>query len=103
MLSKRFLMVPLDSSAARIPLPGATIARATSCRLIDPSRDCSSPKFAPLFESHPNHVAVVPSRATILARGGTAEDGAGPSVGLGADEQEDHRVVACRRGDGHHM
>ena len=28
MLSKRFLIVPLDSSAARMPLPFATIARA---------------------------------------------------------------------------
>jgi len=26
MASKRFLMVPVDSSAARIPLPGAVIA-----------------------------------------------------------------------------
>jgi hypothetical protein len=29
MLSKRFLIVPLDSSAAKMPLPLATIARAT--------------------------------------------------------------------------
>src|SRR5947208_13545911 len=30
--SNRFLIVPLDSSAARIPLPGATRARAVSCK-----------------------------------------------------------------------
>src|SRR5690348_14121460 len=29
MASKRFLMVPEDSSAARMPLPGATMPRAT--------------------------------------------------------------------------
>ena len=29
MASKRFLMVPVDSSAARMPRPGATIASAT--------------------------------------------------------------------------
>jgi hypothetical protein len=29
-VSNRFLIVPLLSSAARIPLPGATIARATA-------------------------------------------------------------------------
>src|SRR5260370_42579927 len=32
MASKRFLMVPVDSSAARMPLPGATRARATLLR-----------------------------------------------------------------------
>src|SRR5437764_5042384 len=39
MVSKRFLMVPDDSSAARIPRPGATIALATllsSVRFIEP-------------------------------------------------------------------
>src|SRR5437868_6511776 len=30
-VSKRFLIVPLDSSAARIPFPSATSARAVSC------------------------------------------------------------------------
>src|SRR4051794_19436162 len=34
MLSKRFLIVPPDSSAARMPLPGATMARATSRMLM---------------------------------------------------------------------
>ena len=29
--SKRFLIVPVDSSAARIPLPGATSACAVAC------------------------------------------------------------------------
>src|ERR1700679_4125057 len=40
MASKRFLIVPVDSSAARMPLPGATMARATllrSARFIDAS------------------------------------------------------------------
>src|ERR1700754_3842892 len=32
MASKRFLMVPEDSSAARMPLPGVTMARATLLR-----------------------------------------------------------------------
>ena len=32
MVSNRFLMVPLDSSAARMPLPGAVIASATLLR-----------------------------------------------------------------------
>src|SRR6266852_7038804 len=32
MASKRFLMVPVDSSAASTPLPGATRARATLLR-----------------------------------------------------------------------
>src|SRR5579883_3117395 len=31
MVSNRFLMVPVDSSAARMPRPGATIASATLC------------------------------------------------------------------------
>src|ERR1051326_8335045 len=38
--SKRFLMVPVDSSAARMPLPGATMAWATllsSARFMGPS------------------------------------------------------------------
>src|SRR5262245_25669733 len=41
MVSKRFLMVPEDSSAARIPRPGATIALATllsSARFINSSQ-----------------------------------------------------------------
>src|SRR4030081_291737 len=40
MASKRFLIVPEDSSAASMPLPGATMARATllrSARFIDAS------------------------------------------------------------------
>src|SRR5258708_33694873 len=40
MASKRFLMVPVDSSAARMPLPGAVMALATllrSARFISPS------------------------------------------------------------------
>src|SRR5579884_2109555 len=40
MASNRFLMVPVDSSAARMPRPGATIAAATlfnSLRFISPS------------------------------------------------------------------
>src|SRR5690349_17876718 len=39
MASKRFLMVPVDSSAARMPLPGAVMASATllrSARFIRP-------------------------------------------------------------------
>src|SRR4051812_23957034 len=39
MASKRFLMVPVDSSAARMPLPGAVMASATllrSARFIHP-------------------------------------------------------------------
>src|SRR6267378_6460627 len=32
MASKRFLMVPVDSSAARMPLPGTTMASATLLR-----------------------------------------------------------------------
>src|SRR5258708_35691512 len=32
MASKRFLIVPEDSSAARMPLPGVTMARATLLR-----------------------------------------------------------------------
>jgi hypothetical protein len=31
--SKRFLIVPDDSSAARMPLPGATMAKATAFRM----------------------------------------------------------------------
>src|SRR5690242_15508652 len=34
MTSKRFLMVPDDSSAARMPRPGATIASATLCNSV---------------------------------------------------------------------
>src|SRR5262249_47023868 len=97
-VSKRFLMVPLDSSAARIPLPGATIARATSCRLMDSSRDvrrtgqvCRTPP------SGPQPWPVVPPRANIVAPSGTTSGLSGP------DEQQDHRVVAGRGGDGHHV
>src|ERR1700681_4614612 len=42
MASKRFLIVPEDSSAASRPLPGATMARATllrSARFIDASSE----------------------------------------------------------------
>src|SRR5215467_13572563 len=49
MASKRFLIVPEDSSAAKMPRPGATIACATlfnSARFIGPSS-------TPL--SHPDH------------------------------------------------
>src|SRR5262249_46133902 len=45
MASKRFLMVPLDSSAARMPRPGATMASATllsSVRFIARSSMCGS-------------------------------------------------------------
>src|SRR6516164_4346015 len=45
MASKRFLIVPLDSSAARMPRPGATMASATllsSVRFIARSSMCGS-------------------------------------------------------------
>src|SRR5580700_9860001 len=45
MASKRFLIVPLDSSAARMPRPGATMASATllsSVRFIARSSKCGS-------------------------------------------------------------
>src|SRR6201984_606512 len=40
-VSKRFLIVPLDSSAARIPFPSATSARAGSCSSLAISISCS--------------------------------------------------------------
>src|ERR1700737_906452 len=45
MASNRFLIVPVDSSAARMPRPGATMAVATlfsSLKFIAPSSTCST-------------------------------------------------------------
>src|SRR5512144_1894809 len=42
MVSKRFLIVPLASSAARIPLPGATIACAVAFSFSRSMRSLSS-------------------------------------------------------------
>src|SRR5262249_24597816 len=50
MASKRFLMVPVDSSAARMPRPGATIASATlwsSASFIEASCVCLLSRILP--------------------------------------------------------
>src|ERR1700687_902226 len=61
MASKRFLMVPVDSSAASRPLPGATMAKATllrSARFID-----ASSRALDLCESKSLQVKIDGSRA----------------------------------------
>src|SRR5215470_13032293 len=79
MASKRFLMVPEDSSAARMPLPGVTMATATwlsSVRFIGQFSRTESALAAKIDGSRANEEVYV------RRRGGGQEENCGEYDGL---------------------
>src|SRR6185437_11296624 len=94
MASKRFLMVPEDSSAARMPLPGATMARATlfsSSTFIALSDLTASQSFYSQDLDPRQGLTLQP-----LQEGPAGCGYIGQAIGDAGDIERRHRVAAAR-------
>src|SRR5207248_2162751 len=109
MLSKRFLMLPVLSSAARMPLPRATIALATRISsfafIVRSSRLTGSPRGAPRADAHRAPRRVQAPQAAAAGGARDLDPGASRRIPAGAGGGPDQRRLdtGCPRGaDGAH-
>src|SRR5215475_5030062 len=96
MASKRFLIVPEDSSAARMPLPGATMARATlfnSSRFIALSRNFSPLSYSQHLDPRQG-LPLQPFQESAAGCGYIAQ-----AVGHARDIERRYRIAAARDRD----